>query len=64
MPGNKGKQRRWGADKHPIFFVFKEDILDGIKEALEIFKMGILEMWCVSMCQGMYISFLRVKRGK
>lgn len=42
MPGNKGKQRRWGVDKHPIFAVLKADILAGIKVCLEIFKMDIL----------------------
>ena len=42
MSGNKGKQRRWGVDKHPIFAVLKVDILDGIKVCLEIFGMDIL----------------------
>ena len=42
MPGNKGKQRRWGVDKHPIFAVLKVDILAGIKICLEIFGMDIL----------------------
>lgn len=63
MPGNKEKQRRWGVDKHPIFVILKADILVGMKVCLEIFRMDILEMWCVSMFQGMYISFLRVKKG-
>ena len=42
MSGNKEKQRKWGADKHPIFAVLKVDILAGIKICLEIFGMDIL----------------------
>lgn len=49
MLGNKGKQGRWDVDRHPIFVILKVDIL---------------EMWCVSLLYGMYISFRRMKRGK
>lgn len=42
MPENKGKQRRWGVDKHHIFAVLKVDNLAGIKICLEIFGMDIL----------------------
>lgn len=51
-------------DKHPIFAILKVDILTGIKVCLEIFGMDILEMWCVSLYDGMYVSFRRVKRGE
>lgn len=64
MPGNKRKQRIWGVNKHPIFAILKVDILAGIKVCLEIFRMDMLGMWCVSLFYGMYISFHRVKRGK
>lgn len=42
MPVNKGKERKWGVDKHPFFAVLKVDILTGIKRCLEIFRMDIL----------------------
>lgn len=63
MSGNKGKQRRWGVDKHPVFAVQKTDILTGIKVRLEIFRMDILKMWYVSLFHGMNISFYRVKQN-